>query len=277
MRRSLPLVDLAAIDFLVRVCKPWVVNNVSKQKRNKNLASIARVCEPVSGKGAAHALGAAPRGTCAGMLSVLLDDVLLHYRYAADADCVGIALIVGTTMPVMRISVMVAVCNLFQRLMITGFSPLKRKRVALSTAPLPLSLDVIVTLLSMYVCDVQGASHTLAARVFMREADADEAAATGGGDDGDGDDDDHNNNNGEKNGHPPQRFPSLTTPQWSHYAVIFFTPLMLWGRRPCTKLLPHVTLSSSPAWHASAAVLQLCHVTVPHHWHLLCAGLTWSV
>ena len=97
-----PLVDLAAIDFLVRVCKPWVVNNVSKQKRNKNLASIAGVREAVSGTSAAHALGAAPRGTCAGMLSVLLDDVLLHYRCGGDADDVG------ASMPVMRTSVMVA-------------------------------------------------------------------------------------------------------------------------------------------------------------------------
>jgi hypothetical protein len=36
-----------------------------------------------------------------------------------------------------------------------------------------------VTLFNMYVCSVLGATHTLAAAVFMRDADADEAAATG--------------------------------------------------------------------------------------------------
>ena len=126
----------------------------------------------------------------------------------------------------------------------------------------------------MYVCSVQGAAHTLAARVFMRDADADEAAAAGGGGSGGGG---GGNDDDDDDGHPLQRFPALITPQWSPYAVIFFTLPMLWVRRPCTKLLPHGMLSSSPASHASAAVLQLCHATVPRHWHLLCAGLTWSV
>lgn len=75
-----PLVDLEAIDFMVNVSKAWVMNNVSKQRKNKSVQSIATLSEPVSRRSSLHELVLAPAGTCAGLLSVLLDDVLLHYR-----------------------------------------------------------------------------------------------------------------------------------------------------------------------------------------------------
>ena len=75
-----PLVDIDAISFLVRVSKAWVMNNVSAERRNKNVESIAAISEPVTGCSSVHLLTTAPVGTCARLLSVLIDDVLLHYR-----------------------------------------------------------------------------------------------------------------------------------------------------------------------------------------------------
>lgn len=75
-----PLVDLDAISFMLKIVKPWVTSNVALAKRNKNLASIAEIVEPVRGDGSVHALAAAPGATSARLLSVLMDDVLLHYR-----------------------------------------------------------------------------------------------------------------------------------------------------------------------------------------------------
>jgi hypothetical protein len=75
-----PLVDMAAITYLLRSSKPWVTSNVARAKRNKNVVSIAAIREPVRGAASVHALAEAPPGTSAALLSVLIDDVLLHYR-----------------------------------------------------------------------------------------------------------------------------------------------------------------------------------------------------
>jgi hypothetical protein len=71
---------MEAISFLLKVTKPWVTSNVSRARRNKNVASIAAIGEPVRGEGSVHALAEAPGASSARLLSVLLDDVLLHYR-----------------------------------------------------------------------------------------------------------------------------------------------------------------------------------------------------